>query len=257
MADAKTFVTDAPTWIDLSSTDKAAARDFYSKLFGWKVEVGGPDTYEYGMAKIGNKFVAGIGGTQENAPSAWMVYIGTRDADAVAKKVEAAGGKVIAPAFDVLESGRMAVFQDPTGAFFAVWEPKDMKGFDVKNAPGSFGWAELNARGLEKAKPFYAKVFGWKEKTSPMGEGQPDYTEFLHDGESILGAWEMNPMVPKEVPSYWMVYFIVDDVGKAHEKAVGLGAQQMMEPQAYPGGRFSILTDPQGATFGLMQTAKA
>ena len=254
MADAKTFVADAPAWIDLSSTDAAASRDFYSKLFGWKIEVGGPDTRGYGMAKIGDKFAAGIGpAIQPGSPSAWMVYIGTRDADAVAKKVEAAGGKVVAPPFDVLESGRMAVFQDPTGAFFAVWQPKDMKGFDVKNAPGSFGWAELNARGIEKAKPFYAKVFGWKEKTSPMGEGQPEYTEFLHDGESILGAWEMNPMVPKNVPSYWMVYFTVDDLDKAHKKAVQLGAQQIMEPQAYPGGHFSIVTDPQGATFGLLK----
>jgi len=257
MADTKTFVVNAPAWIDLSSQDKAASRDFYSKLFGWKFEVGGPDTFEYGMAKIGDKFVAGIGGTQDDAPSAWMVYIGTRDADEVANKVEAAGGKVIAPAFDVLNSGRMAVFQDPSGAFFAVWEPKDMKGFDVKQSPNSFGWAELNARGIDKAKPFYAKVFGWTEKISPMGEGQPDYTEFLHDGVSILGAWEMNPMVPKEVPSYWMVYFIVDDVDKAHEKAVQLGAQEMMEPQAYPGGRFSIVSDPQGAAFGLMKTEKS
>lgn len=256
MADAKTFVVNAPVWIDLSSTDKAGARDFYSKLFGWKIEVGGPETYEYGLAKIGDKFVTGIGGTQENAPSAWMIYIGTRDADAVAKKVEAAGGKVIAPAFDVLESGRMAVFQDPSGAFFSVWQPKDMKGFDLAHAPNSFGWAELNARGVEKAKLFYTKVFGWTEKTSPMGEGQPDYTEFKHDGESILGAWEMNPMVPKEVPSYWMVYFDVDDLDKAHKKAIQLGAKEVMEPQAYPGGHFSILTDPQGATFGLLKSVR-
>jgi predicted enzyme related to lactoylglutathione lyase len=255
MADAKTFVANAPAWIDLSSKDAAASRDYYSKLFGWKIDVGGPETREYGTAKLGNKFVAGIGPAQDpQAPSAWMLYIGTRDADAVAKKVEGAGGKVIAPPFDVLESGRMAVFQDPTGAFISVWQPKDMRGFDVMNVPNSFGWAELNARGIDKAKPFYTKVFGWGEKTSPMGEGQPPYTEFKHDGESILGAWEMNPMVPKEVPSYWTVYFNVDDVDKAHKKAVQLGAEEMMEPQAYPGGRFSILTDPQGAIFGLLKT---
>lgn len=257
MAETKTFVADAPAWIDLSSKDMAASRDFYTKLFGWKFQVGGPDTRGYGMAKIGDKNVAGVGEAQEGSPTAWMLYIGTRDADALAKKVEGAGGKVIAPPFDVLGSGRMAVFQDPVGAFFSAWQPKDMKGFDVTQAPGSFGWAELNARGIEKAKPFYTKVFGWTEKTSPMGEGQPEYTEFKREGESILGGWEMNPMVPAQVPSYWMVYFIVDDVAKVHNQAVQLGAQEVMEPQAYPGGQFSIVTDPQGATFGLMKQQKA
>jgi len=64
---------------------------------------------------------------------------------------------------------------------------------------------------------------------------------------------EMNPMVPKEVPSYWMVYFTVADVDKAHNKAKDLGAQEMMPPQDFPGGRFSIVSDPQGAAFGLMK----
>jgi predicted enzyme related to lactoylglutathione lyase len=254
MADTKTFVADAPAWIDLSTTDKAASRDFYSKLFGWKIEVGGPDTFEYGMAKIGNKFVAGIGGTQENAPSAWMVYIGTRDADAVAKKVEAAGGKVVAPPFDVLESGRMAVFQDPNGAFFAVWQPKDMAGFEAKNAPGSYAWAELTSGAIDKAKAFYKKVFGWAERTTPMGDGNPPYTEFLHEGQSILGAWDMAAM-PHEMPSAWLIYFAVDDVDTANQKALSLGAKQMMEAQDFPGGRFSIVIDPQGAGFGLLKMA--
>src|SRR5215469_5415759 len=96
MADAKTFVANAPAWVDLSSTDPAASRDFYSKLFGWKVEVNEDPKYGgYAMATMGGKDVAGIGGTQDpHAPSAWMVYIGTRDAAATAKEIEAEGGKV-------------------------------------------------------------------------------------------------------------------------------------------------------------------
>ena len=94
MPDAKTFVANAPAWVDLSSKDAAASREFYSKLFGWKVEIGGPDAGGYALAKVGGKDVAGIGPAQDpNAPTAWNLYIGTRDADALAKKVEAAGGK--------------------------------------------------------------------------------------------------------------------------------------------------------------------
>jgi predicted enzyme related to lactoylglutathione lyase len=39
MPDAKTFVVNAPAWVDLSSKDAEGSRNFYAKLFGWKVEV--------------------------------------------------------------------------------------------------------------------------------------------------------------------------------------------------------------------------
>jgi predicted enzyme related to lactoylglutathione lyase len=130
-----------------------------------------------------------------------------------------------------------------------------MGGFET-NAPNSFGWAELNARGVDLALPFYAAVFGWESRTSPMGEGQPPYTEFLRDGASVAGAWEMNTMVPAGVPSYWQVYFAVEDVDAAFGKALELGAQEMLAPQAFPGGRFAIVTDPQGASFGLLKMAQ-
>jgi uncharacterized protein len=255
MADTKTFVANAPVWVDLSSTDAGKARDYYAKLFGWKVEPAPePDAGGYALAKLNGKDVAGIGPAQTpDGPSAWMVYIGTKDADETARKVEAAGGKVIAPPFDVLKSGRMAVFQDPTGAFISAWQPAEMQGAQVMNAPGSFAWAELSSRGVEKAKPFYNKVFGWGNKESPMGEGEAPYTEFLLDGERIAGGMEMNSMVPREVPSYWTVYFAVDDVDKAFKKAIDAGGQEMLAPQEFPGGRFAIVSDPQGAVFGLLK----
>lgn len=259
MAETKTFVVNAPVWIDLSSTDPAGARDYYSKLFGWKAEPEkDPAAGGYAIARLGGQDVAGIGGTQEpNSPSAWMLYIGTRDADSVAKKITAEGGKVVAPPFDVMDVGRMAVFQDPTGAFISAWQPKTMPGFAAYQRAGAFSWAELNARGIDKAKPFYKKVFGWGEKNTPMGEGQGDYTEFKLADESIAGGMEMNPMVPKEVPSYWMVYFGATNVDQAFKKAVDLGGREMVAPMDFPGGRFAIVSDPQGAVFGLMSTDQA
>ena len=149
----------------------------------------------------------------------------------------------------------MAVFQDPSGAFISAWQGSRMGGFQT-DAPNSFGWAELNARGIDKAIPFYTSVFGWTTRTSPMGEGQPPYTEFLLDGESVAGAWEMNPMVPAEVPSYWQVYFAVDDVDAAFKKAIDAGARELQAPQDFPGGRFAIVSDPQGASIGLLKTTR-
>ncbi len=254
MAEATTAVANKPIWIDLSSSDPTASREFYAKLFGWDVEVSPDPQYGgYARAKIGGQDVAGIGPQQSpEAPTAWMIYIGTHDAEALAAKVQAAGGTVIAPPLEVGDQGRMTVFQDPSGAFISAWEPKTMSGFQI-NAPNTFGWAELSARGLERAIPFYQELFGWTPKTSTPAEGAPPYTEFQLGGESIAGGMEMNPMVPAQVPSYWMVYFNTDDVDGSFQKALAAGAREMLAPQEFPGGRFAILSDPQGAAFGLLK----
>jgi predicted enzyme related to lactoylglutathione lyase len=254
MAEARTAIANRPAWVDLSSADAAASREFYSKLFGWQIEVNQDPQYGgYGMAKVGGHDVAGIGPKMDpNAPTAWSIYIGTSDADDLAKKVQSAGGNVVMAPFDVGDQGKMAVFQDPTGAFISGWQPAQMGSFHAGET-NTFAWAELSSRGVEKAIPFYEQVFGWKAKKSDMGEGAPAYYEFQLGGESIAGGQEMNQMVPAEVPSYWMVYFAVADVDKSFQTATGAGAKELVAPMDFPGGRFAILQDPQGAAFGLLK----
>src|SRR5260370_39425390 len=147
--------------------------------------------------------------------------------------------------------GRMPIIQDPSGAVMGVWQPNQMHGSPILGKANAFGWSELNSRGVDKAKPFYQKVFGWGEKKSEMAEGM-EYTEFLVNGESIAGGMEMNSMVPAQVPSYWLAYFTLADGDQAHHKAVVLGGQELLEPQDFPGGRFSILSDAQGASVRLL-----
>jgi hypothetical protein len=257
MADTKTATANKPIWVDLASSDAAGSRDFYSKVFGWKVEVNPDPQYGgYGMAKVGNEQVAGIGPKMSaEQPTAWSIYIGTDNADDLAKKVQAAGGKVVAPPFDVGDQGRMATFQDPSGAFISAWQPGTMSGQFPVGQANTFGWAELNARGVDKALPFYQKVFGWSVKPNDMGPNNPPYNEFQLGGQSIAGGQEMQPMVPKQVPSYWLVYFEVADVDKSFKNATAAGARELVAPMDFPGGRFAIVTDPQGASFGLMKTA--
>ena len=251
MTDTATAIINKPAWVDLATTDPAAAREFYSKVFGWNVEVNPDPQYGgYGLAKLNGKDAAGIGGTQSpDQPSAWSVYIGATDIDALAAKVTAAGGTVVAPPFDVGDQGKMAVFQDPSGAFISGWQPTVMGGFQTQGA-NAFGWAELSARGVEGVLPFYRQVFGWATKASDSPD-QP-YTEFQVDGESIGGATEMNPMVPAEMPNYWLAYFTVKDVDATYRSVLDAGGREMLEPIDFPGGRMAIVSDPQGAAFGLM-----
>ena len=255
MANAATAIVNKPVWVDLSSKDPAAAQQFYGQLFGWQVEVNPDPQYGgYGIARVNGGDAAGIGGTQSpEQPTAWALYIGTDDIDRLAERVQSAGGTVVAPPFAVGDQGRMAVFQDPSGAFISAWEATRMGGFQT-HGPNAYGWAELNARGVDRVLPFYENVFGWTSRRSEIAGG-PDYVEFQLDGESVAGAWEMNANVPAEVPSYWIVYFAVDDVDTAHRKALDLGGREMVAPQDFPGGRFALVTDPQGASFGLLRMA--
>jgi predicted enzyme related to lactoylglutathione lyase len=252
MAEA-TATTNKPAWVDLSSSDAAASREFYSKLFGWDIQVSPDPQYGgYGMAQVGGKDVAGIGPKMsDEAPTAWSVYIGTADASGLAEKVQAAGGTVIAPPFDVGDQGRMAVFQDPSGAFISGWEPRAMGGF-LTHRENTFAWAELNARGFDNVAPFYTSVFGWTQKRNDMGEGAPPYIEFQFGGESVAGGMEMTSVVPADVPSHWLVYFGVADVDASFEAAKQAGARELVAPRDFPGGRFAIVMDPQGAVFGVL-----
>ena len=256
MADTMTAVASKPVWVDLSSPDADASRRFYSELFGWDIEVNQDPQYGgYSLARVGGKDAAGIGPQMTpGTPTVWSLYIGTDHIDQLAQSVQQHGGTVVMAPFDVGDQGRMAVFQDPAGAFISAWQGSRMGGFATEGT-GTYTWAELNARGVDKALPFYEQVFGWTTRTSPMGEGQPPYTEFLLNDVSVAGAWEMNPQIPADVPSYWQVYFSVDDVDAAYSKALDLGAREMVAPQDFPGGRFTIVTDPQGASFGLLKMA--
>ena len=254
MAHVATAIINKPAWVDLSTTDAEAARAFYSNLFGWNLEVSEDPRYGgYATAKVDDRSVAGIGPKQEGdqSPSAWSLYIGTEDVDRLATRVQEAGGNVVAPPFDVGDQGRMAVFADPSGAFTSAWQAAGMSQF-ASGIDGSFGWAELNARGLARAIAFYETVFGWTHSEQPFGEGEA-YTQFEYEGQPLAGALEMNPELPAETPSYWLLYFNVDDVDARFNKAVQLGGSEMVAPQDMPGGRFAIVGDPQGAAFGILK----
>jgi predicted enzyme related to lactoylglutathione lyase len=253
LAETATAILNKVAWVELSTPDPGASRDFYARIFGWDIEVTTDPQYGgYAMARIGDDDAAGIGPKQSpEAPTTWSLYFGTDDVDGLATRVTAAGGSVIAAPFDVGDQGRMAVFTDPTGAFFSAWQAAGMRSF-ASDRTNAFGWAELNARGVDRAIPFYEKLFGWTHETSEAGGGIPAYTSFSADGGQVAGACEARD-VPAEVPSFWMIYFNVDDVDAAAQMVQEAGGSVSVQPQDMPGGRFSIVSDPQGATFGLLK----
>ncbi|MFN8620204.1 MAG: VOC family protein [Chloroflexota bacterium] len=222
-----------PVWVDLSSHDPAGSRAFYRALLGWVVEPSpDPQFGGYAVATLDGKDVAGIGGVQSpGQPTAWSVYLGTTDAAATAARVTAAGGTVVAPPFPVGPMGSMAVFRDPTGAFISAWQAGVMSGFTAEG-PGSFGWAELNTRDLERSVAFYTTAFGWGTRRNDMPIGP--YVEFLDGEDSVGGCMGMMPTVPPEVPDYWTVYFRTADIDASVATATDLGAQLLVPPTPFP-----------------------
>src|SRR3954451_23761207 len=107
MARVMTRLANKPAWVDLASRDAEASRDFYSKLFGWQIEVNPDPQYGgYGRAKVEGRDVGGISPAQDpNQQSAWSLYIGTEDINELTRRVKSAGGAVVAEPFDVGEQG--------------------------------------------------------------------------------------------------------------------------------------------------------
>jgi predicted enzyme related to lactoylglutathione lyase len=167
-----------PCWVDVHLPDPPASVPFYSGLFGWDIEetmpAGAPGSYM--MARIKGGDVAALSSPPPGAPPrpVWNTYINVDSVDETAKKVEEAGGRIMMPPMDVMESGRMAVFFDPEGAVLAIWQPNKHMGAEVVNEHGALNFNTLNTRDVEKAKAFYQAVFGWG--TLDLGGGDDMWT---------------------------------------------------------------------------------
>ncbi len=83
----------------------------------------------YTMLRMGDDYVGGLcemddGQRDAGTPPNWLSHVSVEDADAGTAKARELGGTVHGGAFDVLDAGRMALVEDPTGARLALWEPK-------------------------------------------------------------------------------------------------------------------------------------
>src|SRR4051794_27298769 len=229
------YIPGVPCWTDTSQPDPEAAVEFYSGLFGWEFEsMMPPDSPgKYFSARLRGAEVAAVGSQPEGGPpmAVWNTYVWVESADDTAAKVKAAGGKVIAEPFDVMEAGRMAIFSDPEGAVFSVWQAKEHRGARIVNEHGSVNFNGLETRDPERAKSFYGSVFGWEAIDLGGGlamwtlPGYGDYLEQRDPGlrsrvqelgapagfEDVVAA--LNPIAADQpdVPAHWSVTFAVDD----------------------------------------------
>lgn len=249
-------VPGTPNWVDLGSPNLEASRAFYSDLFGWTAEVS-PDPQFGGYTTFSKdgKAVAGAGALSNNnqIPS-WSTYVSTDDADLTAAKVRDNGGTVVVAPMDLGQEGRMAVFIDPDGAPFSVWQGRDMPGAQLLSAPGALAWNELTTHDPNRAKSFYGRVFGWGAQDN--ADGAVTYTMFTMNNQPVGGMMPMSgEAASAELPALWMVYFAVEDCDATARRADELGGAVAVPAADNTQGRFAVLNDPQGAVFCVITPA--
>lgn len=249
-------IPGTPIWVDMMTDDIAAAKGFYTALFGWKYR---ETDDNYSLAMVDDIPVAGImprvteGG--QTPPTAWNLYLASADIDDTAARITRAGGSVFVGPREVSGEGRFLVAEDPTGGVIGFWQSEAGNplrfGIDV---PGTLVWADLNTRQGARADEFYAAIFDYQRVE--LGGGQEtDYAVWALSGTPVLGRLEMGEDFPTDVPPYWAVYFDVDPALGTDEtvkRAVALGAQACLEPFNTPYGRIAVLSDPTGAVFCLI-----
>jgi hypothetical protein len=256
MSEIKSYTPGTFCWADLGTTDAAAAKKFYRTLFGWEhADVpAGPSVYT--LFQIHGRDVGGLyqldPKQQEGVPPHWMSYISVASADESAARAEKLGAKVLMPAFNVMNKGRMAVLQDPTGAHVSLWQPQSHIGAMLGAEPGTPCWNELMTTDVARARTFYTELFGWGTKEMAMGGPDP-YVVFQQGDKSVAG---MMATPAPQIPPHWMEYFQVADCDAQTAKAKSLGAAVLAGPMDVPTvGRFATLADPQGAAFSIIRFA--
>jgi uncharacterized protein len=239
-------------WTDLATTDQDAAKDFYGTLFGWSA-VDNPvgDGVVYSMMTVGGQNVAAISAQPQQqrdagAPPAWNSYVSVESADRALERAQQLGATVHAPAFDVLDVGRMGVVQDPQGAYFLVWEPKLHIGASLVNAAGALAWNELATPDIDASAKFYSDLFDWT--VEPIEGMEMPYMMIKNQQGWHNGG--IRPAVDPE-PPYWLNYFGTDEIDTGLAKVSELGGKKLMGPVDIGAGKIGIVQDPQGAVFAL------
>jgi uncharacterized protein len=265
------YIPGVPCWIDTNQPDPDAAAEFYAGLFGWELENVMPEGGKYFIARIRGGDVAAVSSVPEGVPpmAVWNTYVAVESADETAAKVRDAGGQVMSEPFDVPEAGRMAVFKDPEGAVFCVWQAGQHKGARIVNEHGSVNFNGLHTRDPQAAKEFYGAVFGWRTMTLDGGQemwtmpGYGDHLESLTPGlrermvamgaqpgfEDVVASLLPLSGEQADIPAHWDVTFAVDDADGIAARATELGGSVIMPPTDVPWARMTVIRDPQGATF--------
>jgi predicted enzyme related to lactoylglutathione lyase len=239
------------SWVDLSTPDPEAAKQFYAALFGWQSQdLPVPGDSFYSMQQLDGKNVAAIAPQPQQSArrgAAGMAVVchrrqrrrrgaprGRRRGQRARRALRRVAGRP-----DGRGPGSAGRLLHGLGAQESI-------GAELVNVPGALCWNELAASDLDAAPDFYSQLFGW---TVEAFEGGPmRYLTIQVAGRSNGGMRETQPQEPPN----WLVYFAVEDVEAAMGRVKELGGSALSGPHDMSSvAKIGVVRDPQGAVFAL------
>jgi uncharacterized protein len=248
-------------WTELATADPLKAGKFYARLLNWDrnpISIGTPSgrTLEYTLLSVGGQNVGGMyemirGQRLQGIESRWLPYIFVADARETGKRTEELGGKVLAPPVEVFDLGRLSILRDPQGIAFGAWQAARLDGgFQTRNQQGFACWCEHVSADATKAVRFYSALLRWSQRAV---DGTRVVLE--HGGTAVAG---FSTSRPGGQPPQWVSFFQVADCAASCEKVASLSGTVLVPPVgANDAERHAVVSDSQGAVFGLFQPARS
>ena len=246
-------------WYELLTTDAEGAKAFYEAVVpGWRFgppspehkgyrEINAPDGHAGGAMQLDADMLAG------GAKPVWLGYVGVDDVDGAVTEIEARGGQVHLPAFDIPGVGRLAMVADPQGnPFYVMRGAIEEASTAFSTQEGHVNWNELSTADPAAARAFYGELFGWvSDDFMDMGE-YGEYRFLDHDGTRIGAVCGVMP----GGSGGWRYYVLVPSISASIEAVKAGGGKVVVGPHEVPGGDHIIIGhDPQGAEFALVGKA--
>ena len=243
-----------PLWIDLATTDIAAARKFYGELLGWEFQELDGENSGYVLARREGMPVAAMAKVPEGSLSMWGLCLYTPDVASSHDAAVSAGATSALQPRSLGERGAMAMLLDPAGAAIGLKCPADEHALLAAGEPATPVWYELLVGDKwEETLEFYHELAGWDIRQA-SNDADFRYAVGEIEGAGLAGMWDTSAMA--EATSLWTIYMGVADINRAVEQIPELGGVVVRPPYESEFGRVATLQDPTGAILNLCEVAE-
>jgi predicted enzyme related to lactoylglutathione lyase len=246
-------------WLDLETTDLQQAKSFYRSLFGWDFRDYHADGVDYTVALLNGQPIAGmvrrrVVMNDSERPSAWLPFFSVANVNASSDQALKAHAQVRSLPEDLPLRGRQARFVDPDGAVFALLTSSSGDPADDPNprALGTWGWPCLLARDPAQEAVFYQQLMNYTVLASPAAQGFEHIA--LNSGQYERADVRALPAGVAALRPEWIGFVRVFSSADTAKLAVKLGGHVLVaRTREARGGISSILADPSGAAFGILE----
>lgn len=243
------FIEGQPCWLELRTSARREALDFYTGLLEWQYE----EREGLTTALIRGRAVASIvDKTDDSRPDEWITYIAVASVDDAVERVKEAGGVVLEEAENRPGLGRVALVADSPGKLAAVMglmEIGDHQGYEVYYKAGAPYWHELYSRNFPGTVKFFEDVYDWKTQNVSDVVGHEYVTLQGEESGPVAGIMNASVVLKDNIPATWRIYWGVANAAAQIDVVGHLGGRAASLPTETNIGAVASVIDPGGARF--------